>query len=152
MMANPANVYLIAGEVYRNRNAAGVPAKYRAAARNAVRGDRPIRGRRGPLRMALVHARNARDCFRGGKPELGNTQLLIAWRYIDAAKLLLIQAIAESKSRVLAKLASERGKASDRQKREVCKAAKAGTAQKVLAAKYGVDIRTIRRWIREVGE
>ena len=86
-MVNTSTVYLIAAEVFRARNAASAPDKHRAEIRAALRGN-PYPGKRGPLRMALLDAHQARECFRHGAMEAGAAKLMLARHWMSKATVL----------------------------------------------------------------
>ena len=85
-MANPNAVYQLAREVFDARNGGRTPASLRLQVKQAIRGTNATGGR-GPLRMALIQAKHARDSFKHGETALAAQQLLLARYWMDKAEI-----------------------------------------------------------------
>ena len=145
LMANLEGVYAIAREVFRNRNAAGAPARHRAKMKVAIRGTREARG---PLRLALLYARMARDAIRAGDSQISSTTVLLARSYITKAQLAGVMSTEAARKRVWVEAATGRTQLTDRQKTQVHELLAAGMPQKTVAHELGVSAKTIGRLVR----
>lgn len=137
-MANPSTVYILAREVYRNRNAGGAPAKHRAAMKIAIR---PL------LKMALKDARTARDLYRVGNASLAGQAMMLARYWMDRARATAAAAIEGNRARTWAEHASSRKKLNAEQERRIVDLVRAGTRQKIVASQFGVSEKTVSRLV-----
>lgn len=86
-MANPNAVYQIAREIFYARNGGSTPASLRREVKQAIRGTTAVGGR-GPLRMALMQAKYARDSFRHGRTDIATKQLMLARYWMEKAAIV----------------------------------------------------------------
>jgi DNA-binding NarL/FixJ family response regulator len=137
-MANPSTVYLLAREVYRNRNARGAPPQYRAAVKAAIR---PM------LQRALKDARTARDCYQAGDSSTAGQAMMLARYWIQKAKEAAHKSVAGRRNAVWADYASGRKKLTDAQEKKIIDLVSAGTMQKTVADQFGVSTKTVSRLV-----
>lgn len=146
-MANIESIYVVAGLVYRNRNAKGAPEKYRNGVKAAVRGDPE---RRGPLRMALMHAHLARDCWRHGDLQTYTAQMMLAQNWIAKAETLTLRTVKKLTGESISASKVGRGKLTDKQREKIACELRAGTSHKTLMVRFKVSAQTLSRISKKI--